>query len=394
VSDVLKVNDQSELFNLKNEQATLIDLIEREDSSQGKRILRLGQIMERCIELGAAEYDFPLNQISTQLKKIFEGKPIASFLHRYLPDKYKDPRDQENAKLAEHLTSGRLMVCQNIHTLTNEQLERYFESRVEYDNLLDNNVRVNNKEIQICEQVAQERGLELGGYKYRKPISAHDDHYETPQTLEGLIKATCDTIKRIGCCCNGHKSHFHDIAERYKEYPADNYDDAKKYYLGNQTFEQVLRPEHDLKWSGSWSFWFNRGYLETTEGKHAAGNSDKFPTLYCAWCSRDMKDNPEDYHLMQKHPDSPTGWKCLKCNGTNYITRETTREQVGDRKDEIFTFANTVIETFPFFGDFILRVHESYWKPIIDGRKSRIGYQFSNSAIAGTDTKVLRKVTK
>jgi len=388
VSDVLKVNDQSELFNLKNEQATLIDLIKQNDSSQGQMIQRLARIIERRIELGDPECSYPVNQISTIITRLLDNPNVP----RHLSDKYKDSRLSGYAKLATHLQhliidGGIQLDSQRIEQSSNQQLEQYYEQLVETDNELDTTISQVRKNRERCEQIAHERGLELGGYKYRKPISAHDDHYETPQTLEGLNEAIYQELLGAG-------DDLKDIAIRYREYPADNYDDAKRYYLGTKTFRQILRPEKDLKWSGSWAFWFNRGYLETTEGKHAAGNSDKFPTLYCTWCSRDMKDNPEDYHLMQKHPDSPTGWKCLKCNGTNYITRETTREQVGDRKDEIFTFANTVIETFPFFGDFILRVHESYWKPIIDGRKSRIGYQFSNSAIAGTDTKVLRKVTK
>jgi hypothetical protein len=388
VSDVLKSVDQSELLNLQREQDNVIDLIKQNDSSQGQMIQRLAKIIERRIELGDPECSYPVNQISTIITRLLDNPNVP----RHLSDKYKDSRLSGYAKLAIHLQhliidGGIQLDSQRIEESSNQQLEQYYEQLDETDNELDTTISQVRKNKERCEQVAKERGLQLAGFKFRKAISAHDDHYQTPETLEGLIDATCKSIHRIGLT-------FFDIEARYKEWPADNFEDAKRDYLSNLTFEQILRPEKDLKWSGSWSFWFNRGYLETTEGKHAAGNSDKFPTLLCTWCSRDMKDNPEDYHLMQKDPESPTGWRCLKCNGMSFRERETTREQVGDRKDEVFTFANTVIQSFPYFADFLSRHHNNYWKKIIDGRKARIAPQFSNSAIAGTDTKVIKSKAK
>jgi hypothetical protein len=387
VSGVLKIADQSELLTLKREQTTLLDSIDQEDSSQGKRIQRIAEIIEQRINLGDLDCDYPVNQISTQLKRILEGKPIASFLHRYLPDKYKDPRDQENAKLAEHLTSGRLMVCQRIDDLSNEQLERYFESRIEYDDMLDNNIRVNNKEIERCQQIAEERHLELGGYKFRKPISIHDIKGEVVETLEGLNEATYKNVKQSS-------KYLDKIAEVYKEFPATDYDDAKKFYLGTAAFNTVLAPHQDFKWTGDYAHWFDRGYLEVMQGKHGSGNSDKFMSILCTWCSRDIDDDPNDYERMYMDKESPTGYRCRNCGGVNFIERETTREQVGDRKEYIFNTAKDVLENFPFFADFLHDHNKKYVMPYENARKLRISGQFSNSAIAGTDTKVIKSKVK
>ncbi len=387
MSGVLKTADQSELLTLKREQTIIIDTIVEGDSSQGNKVLRLAEILEQRINLGDPDCDYPVNQVSIQLKRILEGKPIASFLHRYLPDKFKDPRDQENAKLAEHLTSGRLMVCQRIDDLTNEQLERYFESRIEYDDMLDNNIRVNNKEIERCQQIAEERKLQLGGYKFRKPISIHDVQGEIVETLEGLNTAIYKNLKQSS-------KYLDKIAEVYKEYPASDYDDAKKYYLGTSSFNTILAPHQDFKWTGDWAHWFDRGYLEVMQGKHGSGNSDKFMSMLCTWCSRDIDDDPDDYERMYMDKTSVTGYRCRNCSGVNYITRETTREQVGDRKEYIFNSAKDVLENFPFFADFLHDHNKKYVMPYENVRKLRISGQFSNSAIAGTDTKVIKQKAK
>lgn len=387
MSDVLKSVDQSELLSLKREQTTLLDSIDQEDSSQGQRIQRLAEIIEQRINLGDPDCDYPVNQISTQLKRILEGKPIASFLHRYLADKYKDPRDQENAKLAEHLTSGKLMVCQRIEDLSNEQLERYFESRAEYKNILDDHHRVNNKEIEKCQQIAEERHLELGGYKFRKPISIHDIPGEVIETLEGLNDATYKNLIAIS-------KYEAKIAEVFKEFPATDYEDAKKYYLGTEAYKMILTPHQNYKWTGDYGHWYDRGYLEIMQGKHGSGNSDKFMSILCTWCSRDIDDDPNDYERMYMDKESITGYRCRNCDGVNFIERETTREQVGDRKEYIFNSAKFVMENFPFWSDFLHDHNKKYVMPYENARKLRISGQFSNSAIAGTDTKVIKSKAK
>ena len=381
--------DKTELLRLKHEQITTIDQILQHQGTMKDKIIYLAQIMEDRINRLDPELKFAINQISTEIKRLLDGEPVAPYIHEYLPEKYKDPRLAGYAKLAKHISeySGKVEPCQPIEQCTNQDLEQLYEANIEYDNVLDEQInKTNNRKTKI-EYEAFRRGLKLAGYKFRAPISGHNFHYEIPVTLEGLNEGTEKHIEGIIKHWGGIKNHFH-------EWPPTNYDDAKKYYLATGAYEQILQASDDLKWSGSWDRWFKRGYLEIVEGKHGAGNSDKLPTILCSWCSRNVDDDPTDYQIMFPSSESSTGWKCIKCNGTSCLTRHTTREQVGDRKDYVQQFASVVMNNLPDLADFVLDYTVKYTEKIENSRKSIIGHQFSDSAIGGTSTKVVKPKAK
>jgi phosphoglycolate phosphatase-like HAD superfamily hydrolase len=394
VSGVLKVADQSELLTLKREQTTLLDLLQQGDSSQGVKIVRLAQIIERRIDLGDQDCSYPVNQISTMITRMLsdQGSTLATHVSRYLPEKYKDPRLSQYAKLTTHLERvvvdcGFQLGSQQIEQLSGEQLEKYYEQLGETDDALDTTITLVKKNREKCEAVAQERGLQLAGYKFRKPISIHDIPGEVVETLEGLNDATYKNLIAIS-------KYEAKIAEVFKEFPATDYEDAKKYYLGTEAYKTILAPHQDYKWTGDYGHWYDRGYLEVMQGKHGSGNSDKFMSMLCTWCSRDIDDDPDDYERMYMDKDSATGYRCRNCNGVNFVTRETTREQVGDRKEYIFNSAKFVMENLPYWSDVLHDHNRKYVMPYENARKLRISGQFSNSAIAGTDTKVIRNKAK
>jgi hypothetical protein len=396
VSDVLKSVDQSELLRLKHEQITTIDQIMQHDGSMKEKIIKLAQIMEQRINLLDPELTFAVNQISTEIKRVLSGQPVANFLHQYLPDKYKDPRLAGYAKLQEYIEqySGVVELRQPIEHCSNDDLYRLFGANEDYDNILDTEVkRTTNRKDIILEEMFK-RGMKLDGYKLRNPISAHDFHYEIPETLEGLNAGLLENIAGIIKRWGGKPTVPHTgILARVEEWPPTNYDDSKKYYLATKIYEQILGSE-DLKMSGSWDRWCRRGYTEIVEGKHGAGNSDKLPTILCSWCSRNVDEDPTDYQLMFPDQESKTGWRCIKCKGENTLTRYTTREQVGDRKDVVQAFASNVMNHLPDLGDFYLDYISKYLERIENSRKRVIAAQFSDSAIGGTSTKVIKSKAK
>ena len=56
-------------------------------------------------------------------------------------------------------------------------------------------------------------------------------------------------------------------------------------------------------------------------GKHAAGNSDKFPTMLCGYCSRQNTYDPDDFEIMRFDHTSPSNYRCAKCGGVEVILR-------------------------------------------------------------------------
>ena len=394
MAEVLREQAQAELLTLRDEQNKLLEAISDSVSSLGTKILRLAQILERRIDLGDRDCFYPVNQISTIITRMLhkDNPDIAySTISRALPEKYKDPRLSQYGKLTNHIESmvvkgGLQLTSQQIEQSSNDQLNFWDTITEEFDNTLDTTVMHNNQIRAKLEEEANKRGIQLNGRSFRDPIGIDDIPGEHIETLEGLNKASGKLLKEIS-------NKISQIAERFLERPPTTFEHAKHCHMSFSTFDAILRPNVDDKWTGDIIHWMRRGYIEEMQGKHGAGNSDKFPTMLCSWCSRDVDEDPNDYERMYRDETSLTGYRCLNCNGTTFIERETTREQIGDRKDWLFTTAHNIAYSDPFI-EAIHFWNENYVMPYENSRKVRIGPQFSKAAIGGTEKKVIKAKTK
>jgi len=327
-------------------------------------------------------------QISTEIARMLreKGCSIADNVNHYLPPKYKNKNlIRINESLQKINEVGSTMPCHLPEECSSSELETLYEINEKAIHEADNLRTRLAKDHDKLEFIAQQKGQQLGGYKFRREISHKDFDEEVPEELKQLVQNNVDLLMSIA---NG----FKDIAEKYKIAPPRRIEELKEDYQVLLTFDSVFQPHHDFKSTGDSDHAFERQYISDMAGKHAAGNSDKFPTKLCAHCSKFETFDPDDFEIMHWDHTSPTDYRCRKCGGVDTIMRGMSREQVGDRQAFIVRQAQNVVSHMPLFGVTLHRWVTKYIQPKEDSRKTVIAQFFQDGSISQASYKVAKKV--
>ena len=348
------------------------------------RIQRLAEIMEQRIDLlDPAMALITKSQISTEITRVLRENncAIASHVNDYLPTKFKNQNLARYDRIAEKVVEGTVAGCQKLEDSSISDLENMLNVSKTAKNDADKLVTNLNNNIDNIRAEFLRRGIkQVGDEKYRSPISIHDckhmvpDNEELQRINEGVVYWIRQQAKAL-----------EDIAKLYEEFPATDLEHAKQYFNANKMLATLYTSVKDVKWSGDLTFWFDRNYWANAQSAHDAGNSTKFDSILCAYCSRDIDIDPMDFHVMVYDKTSPTGYRCDNCDGTAVLNRETTREQVTDRKPEIERMARDVINHLPYYPEFFSHFRLHYIRDKIMARKLRISERFSIASIAGKE---------
>lgn len=391
---------EEQLRELRQQETNLLDAILNHDGSMKDKILQLAQTMEQRINLldPMLPKNLTINQISSEIRRSLLSLqiPIGNYVHEYLPDKYKDEIHSRCAKLRQAITkienTDRMVKpCENIEQCSAEELPQVLENEKLLKNAADDFVTEAKKEVtNRSNRIIQirQRAMDLGidhllDESYRRPITCYDFRMSVPddqqlefynkQTSENLI-ATGEVITEFG-------------AKDFLDFPPLDIDDAKRFTETSRIWRIIFATVKEKKWSGSIGFWMDRNYWQKVQSSHDSGNSTKFDSTLCAWCSRDIDKDPEDRHIMNYDKKSPTLFRCDNCHGTAVLDKGNTREQVGDKKEENDRLAADIIDYAPFYGDIFEFWREAKWglNPTVYGRKRAIKEPFSKAAFGKED---------
>ena len=380
-----------QLINLKSTQNTIINEIILRDGTMKKKINDIAEIMAQRIELLDPEMEgIGLEQISTEIARLLRDRQctIANWVRDYLPPKYKNQNlvriDQTISKINE---IGAVLPRQLPEDCSSFQLQELYDKYTEFKNVYDHAVSNINKTQEKIEFIALQKGFQLNGERFRRQISHTDFDEDKPHEIEEWASQIRDEFYDMS-------DTWRSLGNKYYADPPREIDELKEDFGILKTFKIVLQPWDDFKSTGDILHAFERQYISDLHGKHAAGNSDKFPTKLCVECSDidDKNPNPDDYEVMIYDTTSTTHYRCMKCGGTDSIQRGMSREQVGDSQAVTMRKAQNVIKYMPVLGTTMHRWSKRYIQPKEDSRKEAISRFFSESAIAGKGYRVAHEI--
>ena len=381
------------LTNLKASQETIINEIIIKEGSIKTRLNEVAKIMQQRLELLDPELSIiRVDQISSEITKLLREKGSISIAHnvnRYLDAKY---RNKNLARIHETIDNlykiGTQLECPLIEDCSNPELQDYVDRQREFKNEYDKGLTQVNKNLEKAVYTAFQKGFQLDGEKYRRQISESDFDEEVPADLKMFVNQVVEYFKDVS-------KAFDEIADKYEIAPPRDKATLIKHANVLKTFLIVLQPFKDSKFTGSLLHSFERQYISDLNGKHAAGNSDKFPTKLCKSCSiiDENNLNPDDYEVMVYDTTSDTHYRCMKCAGTESITRGMSRENVGDTQAVTMRKAQNVMLYLPLLGQCLFEWNRDYIQIKEDSRKEVISRFFSESAIAGKGYTVAKQVT-
>lgn len=330
--------------------------------------------------------EFALSQISTTISRLLAPNPIADFVRRCLPDKYKNANMQRAIITIDQLNNIIEHCGTNSRKYIEESSNLELESQIQFikkaKNLGDDLITLLNNEEQKRLQEAINRGMGvIAGEKIRDQISERDYRYEIPDYF-GLEELNKEVISQGNRWIKALDVFFN---KKYPDRPGHIRQEVYKWANAIRVIANVHEVINEDKWSGDMSFWFDREYHANIQSKHDAGNSTFWPTSLCASCSKNVDEDPKDCVKMKYWRPSPTRHICPQCGGTKIKERENTREQVGDKEADVYRDAADVLNHIPFYADVFIQYVEGEKSPPIYSRKEAISGPFSKSAIGGVD---------
>jgi hypothetical protein len=386
---------EDKLRELRQEERDIYDSLENHNETLKSKILRIAQVIEERINLldPMLPKELSINQISSIITRQLRAynMPFAHWVSEYLPDKYKNPNIHKHTKLIidlKDLIDASVTPTELIEQSSNIQLESLVQYIDKAKNVNDDlgTILKNRKEIALQEAIR--RGMkEIAGEKIRDQISCYDFrmrvpdnetlHWYNKQTSENLI-ATGEAISEFG-------------RKDFLDFPPHDEEIAKRYTETSRIWRILFLTVKEKKWSGDIGFWMDRNYHQKVQSSHDSGNSTKYDSTLCAWCSRDIDNDPLDRHIMQYDRDSPTTYRCDNCGGTAVLDKGNSREQVGDKKEENDRFAEDIINHAPFYSELFGDWRKRWLNPTIYGRKRAIQEEFSIASMGKDKTVVPRK---
>ena len=395
---------EEHLNQLRCEEKDIREELSRHDGSMADRFRRLAKIMEERLDLGDQMVSYLVHEISTNIRRfcLSHDPPILAGYHvnDYLDEKYKDPEHAKLAKIKaainnlEYRTRRR---CEQIEHCSAEDLPELLEltrnEANERDRLATEAIKLSTekkREIDRIRQRARELGLDnLLDEEYRDPISCYDFRMPVPndQKLEWYNEHTSENLVETG------KTITEFGSKDFLEFPPLDTEVAKKYMETSRIWRIIFHTVKEKKWSGDIGFWMDRNYHQKVQSSHDSGNSTKFDTTLCAWCSRDIDKDPLDRHIMQYDKTSPTTKRCDNCGGTAVLDKGNSREQVGDKKEENDRLAEDIINHASFYGDIFSDWRVRSLNDTIYSRKRAIQEEFSKAAFGKESIVVPKKKT-
>ena len=385
---------EERLIFLRDTERALLDAIESNDGTMKEKITKLAQCMEERINLLDPMLSFAISDISTNITRVLRSLnlPVANKVREYLPDKYKNEQLAKWGKLAsiaEKLLEGDLDGRLPIEQSSIGELETFLEQKQKAKNDLDKAITQLNNDIEDVRREAVRRGImELGKEKLRDAISARDYRFEIPEDadLEELNEEVVTQLKRV--------IHEYEVfIENFIEYPGYTEEDARKWGNSARTYANMMAIVNEKKWSGEVDFWLDRNYWKKAQSSHKSGNSTFFPTTLCARCSKNIDEDPKDFHVTKYDKTSPTGYRCDNCGSTEIDTRFTSREQVGDKGPEVDRMASDIVNHLEHYVDIFKDWRIRSLNPAIQSRKRAISNEFRVASMGKESIVVPRKKT-
>lgn len=379
---------EERINQIKAEERELINAISKHDGTMKEKIIRWAEIMEERLNLGDETCHYLVHQISTEITRVLRSIEckIADTVPQYLPDKYKDPNYAKWGKLRWHVDQviSTVELSQPIEQCSNSDLATLLEAEKQAKNKADDFVTEAKKVVSVHEnriwdirREAMKRGMKkLMDEEYRDPISERDYRYEIPDYFG--LKELNEEVTLQGNREIAALSKFYN--EKYPECPATERQAAWKYANAIRVHANLIETINEDKWSGDKTFWFDREFWKEVQSAHKSGNSTMFPTTLCARCSSNVQEDPKDFHRMKYWRPSPTGYICDNCGGFDYLPRENSREQVGDKQQDVYRDAIDVINHMKNYPDVYLDWRTRFKNPGIYARKSAISEEFSKAS--------------
>ena len=384
---------EERLRELRQQENNLLDKILNHEGTMKDLIIQIAESMEERYNLldTALPPDFTLSQISTSISRALAPNPISILVRRYLPEKYKNINMQRAAGLIDQLNS----IIEHCEHDVRKQLEECsnlaIETQVQFidkaKNINDDIGTILNTKKETILQEAIRRGMrEIAGEKIRDAITARDYRFEIPEDaeLEELNQEVVTQLRRV--------IHEYEVfIQNFQEYPGYTKEDARKWGNAARTYANMMAIVNEKKWSGEVDFWLDRNYWKKAQSSHKSGNSTFFPTTLCAVCSKDIDNDPKDFHVTKYDKTSPTGYRCDNCGSTEIDDRFNSREQVGDKSPEIDRMASDIVNHLEYYVDIFKSWRIRSLNPAIYARKRAIANKFRDSSMGKEAIVVPRK---
>ena len=326
-------SNSSHIFLLKHKLNSLTDdFVEGYniwEKSKAQIILQMAETLEKLQEL--EEYKDNINTISTYIRQLLAARGVSSgqldYVTDVLPSKYKNenlqrdtsawkskPAQEEHKELLEPIN-----VYQHQKALEKMSVTEFQEQclREEEEERHARNIIKARKENREFVSIKLKRPLP----RYKK-VSAEvpPEHLQGPSSLYEQIKGLSQEYLEI------HR-YLEDIAKSIYEFKPDKeLSDrlAHNIHLFRNGFmkahKSLFVPYSDKKWSGDWLKWMDIHLTRLWHGKNCAGTKHALETGEFAL--KMGKDGQEF---------------------TFALDRGITREQVGDKGEEIFQMAKDAI---------------------------------------------------
>ena len=379
------------LLFLHGTEKTIINELTLRFGTITKKLNELADNIAERMDLLDPELDgLGKEQISIIItRKLKENNCEVVDVYKYLPSKYRNKNLARIYDTADKIIEiGGNLSPQLPEDCSSFQLQELYDKYTEFKNVYDHAVSNINKSQEKIEFIALQKGFQLNGERFRRQISHTDFDEEAPHAILEWAAQVRDNMIEWG-------ETMKVLAAKYYANPPFEIEEVKEDFQTTETYCMVFRSWKDYKATGDLLHAFERQYISDLHGKHAAGNSDKFPTKLCIECSNidDKNPDPDDYEIMTFDTTSKTHYRCMKCGGTDSIQRGMSREQVGDSQAVTMRKAQNVIRHVPLLGVMLHRWSQKYIQPKEDSRKEAISRFFSESAMAGKGYKVAREIT-
>jgi hypothetical protein len=309
---------------------------------------------------------FSIQQISTELSRYFtrKGLKIAPWVHDYCPPKYKDGSKIHNSSSDVRAAEPRgidLLISfgekkrellEEIQTVSNADLNALYD--------LQNEIK--NK----CESIARDRKILLVGHENR-------EQYRT-RKLEPKITTYLEA------CYWFQQVAFQAYIDLVHENPPP-LEKEKDWINGLLAAGRVYLDMRNEKRSLTTFQWLDRIKYLVHQSKHGAAVFEPVETQICdnCWDDKNMREREGCNAEMEYDYSSPTHWRCSTCGGISGKWRTLTREQCGDNKIPVITYAQELIH-------YLLHNYEAHLfyaavpQKLRYGRKIRLGGDLSKKA--------------
>ena len=288
----------------------------------------------------------------------------AGHAYDYLEDKYKQQTFQHTRSDAGAVLDNNVLAFQNI-------------------DLKQVPVEIKQKAFDLLSKFTDniEKDAQAEHYALFKQHDSDFDNFNTQYESRGIISAPKPPPKETELSDAIQKSidALTELKKDVIEFPPETKVEARIFSKGWEAFTKIIRWITDDKYSLHPMEWLNKEMYRQFQGKHAAAVFEKAVTVLCEHCSKGLDDDPNEYEIMYADYRSPSGWKCIKCKGTQGILRGMTREQIGDRTVYIEQFAQDIIETLPMLLD-SFKWFDARKKPYNSARKPILGPDLSKRA--------------